>query len=541
MNSGLVEELEIDFWFIDSGGRLIIAGWSDAVASTALFSWSGGEVPGDVFRFRRADLRTMKPLGYIAVFPVGQIEPSSFLGVVLGNAFRSIPEGSLDGLRNLVESGVDECFGCLLSLIARGVVALEEDADIMRLVTERLSNSSVEDVETPNYALAHDDAIMLKQGAGISAGWFLPALGSSSELSGLLFCNDRAIAAHMELKAGARPDLEGYGNRYEFSGHDAWGATYNVGFSETTNAQCCLIVEVDGEFYFQLKPVTVDPSHKVVERLGNALALVSNEKKRKALLNTFWGNLDRTLPNAQQTWSHRPPQETAYDKTIILADLDFDGHFLPDLLLTAMQKLSGYLHVYVVGDENDEVTSKALLKFTTEMRNTNKTEEVRISFIDRMKAHEAWGRIKQQDTSRLIVARASVLLHALDSGSSLQEGTTPYICLPDARLTAAKSTPETSMSISTDQMLKTAEPFVFCGSTENISDLVQSSSVPFLTLERTMQFVSAAISPEKIDVKMLPTQGLIYGQSGGNNTPLGTFFSAYSYDADLLKALGGPS
>lgn len=226
--------LNMDFCFLCSGSRLVVAGWTAAPRpDLTAHAGSGTLKPVHLVRFPRRDLRSIEPLGYVAIFdlsadPAALDDPSEEIFVAMGTEHARV-SGSrlLTDARKIVEIGVDEAFFTVLRLIASGALPLPAPP-LAELMVARILSAPQPPAEAETYALALEQAVVAPGGQGVASGWFLPTGATAGELAALVFDNHQLARVAILQGCVPRPDLAPYGNRYLFSGSDGWLASFRL-------------------------------------------------------------------------------------------------------------------------------------------------------------------------------------------------------------------------------------------------------------------------------------------------------------------------
>lgn len=260
-------KLHIDFCFACPGGLVVAAGWSpEAEPALMIHAGSASLPPVRIMRFARRDLRTLEPLGFLAIFdlagdPGALADPSEDLFVAIGGEHSRIGGSRLAGDgRSMVEIGVDEAFFALLRLYAAGHLPMPDPAMAAKAI-QRIRAAEALPAETETHALSVDRGLVAPSGQGVASGWYLPTAATQGALAALVF-DDRQLA-RVELIPGAvaRPDLAGYGDRYAFGGRDGWLAAFRL--SGPAHGAARLLIMVPGH-------LAVSGVIRALERVGTA-------------------------------------------------------------------------------------------------------------------------------------------------------------------------------------------------------------------------------------------------------------------------------
>lgn len=326
--------LNLDFCFLCPGGLLAVAGWTAAPRpDLAVHAGTGTLKPVHLARFPRRDLRSIDPLGYLAVFdlsadPTALDDPSEEVFVAMGiEHVRVSGSRLLTDARKIVEIGVDEAFFTLLRLIASGALPLPAPA-LAQLMITRILAAPLLPPETDTHALALEQAVVAPAGHGVASGWFLPTGATAGNLAALVFDDHQLACVSIHQGCVPRPDLAPYGERFLFGGSDGWLASFRLG--SPCQGKLRLLTMLPGQLTAVgvLGNVTEGPATKVARLLLEARGVLTDSARADDLHRGTLPPADIVAPTEAATGDPLP-----LDAPILLTlDHDLPAHDLRDVL-----------------------------------------------------------------------------------------------------------------------------------------------------------------------------------------------------------------
>ncbi|MGP9805003.1 hypothetical protein [Paracoccus sp. NSM] len=226
-------KLHLDFCFSVSADRVLAAGWSPRPQPEIVLHAGHASVPPVLLRrFPRRDLRSLSPMGFLALFDLSQEpganDPSEDLFLGMGKEYVPITDDRLaSDIAKMVEIGVDEAFFSYIRMIARGEVPAPGQP-ITRKVVNRILAAPRLERESQDHALGIDRALIGPDGQGIATGWFLGANRQAETMTALVICDGRIAPVDLMQASLPRADLAAYAPRYAFSGRDGWAASFRL-------------------------------------------------------------------------------------------------------------------------------------------------------------------------------------------------------------------------------------------------------------------------------------------------------------------------
>lgn len=327
-------KLHIDFCFSAPGGLVIAAGWSPHPRPELVIHAGAASVPpARMMRFPRRDLRSLEPLGYLALFdlsdhPDALDDPSEDVFLALGTEYSRIDGGRLasDG-RSLVEIGVDESFYALLRLFASGAAPLP-DANLSRRIIGRIQAASALPHEAETHAMGVDRALLAPGGQGVASGWFLPTAATQGDLTALAFDDSQLARVTLAQAATLRTDLEAYSARYAYSGRDGWLAAFRMQTPVSGSAR--MLVMIPGQMTGSgvLHSLTRSPARGVARALTEARLAMADLGRADALHRATL----RPLADGFDTAPPAPETPDAGAPLLLVLDHDLGAPDLRDVL-----------------------------------------------------------------------------------------------------------------------------------------------------------------------------------------------------------------
>lgn len=326
--------LNMDFCFLCPGGLLAVAGWTAAPRpDLAVHAGSGTLNPVHLARFPRRDLRSIEPLGYLAIFdisadPGALDDPSEEIFVAMGTEHVRVSGSRLvTDARKIVEIGVDEAFFTLLRLIASGSLPLPAPTLAQLMITRILAAPQLPP-EADTHALALEQAVVAPGGQGVASGWFLPTGATAGDLAALVFDDHQLARVALHQGCVPRPDLAPYGNRFLFGGSDGWLASFRL--EAPRQGKLRLLTMLPGQLTEAgvLGAVAEGPATKVARLLLEARGFLTDSARADDLHRGTLPPADAAAPAEAGTGVPLPP-----DAPILLTlDHDLPAQDLRDVL-----------------------------------------------------------------------------------------------------------------------------------------------------------------------------------------------------------------
>lgn len=242
-------KLHLDFCFSVAADRVLAAGWSPRPQPEIVLHAGHASVqPVLLRRFPRRDLRSLSPMGFLALFDLSQEpganDPSEDLFLGMGKEYVPITDDRLaSDIAKMVETGVDETFFSYVRMVARGEIPAPGQP-IARKVVNRIMAAPRLERESADHALSIDRGLIGPDGQGVATGWFLGASRQAERLSALVICDGRIAPVDLMQACLPRPDLAGFAPRYAFGGRDGWAASFRL--PQTPKAQPRLLLMPPG-------------------------------------------------------------------------------------------------------------------------------------------------------------------------------------------------------------------------------------------------------------------------------------------------------
>ncbi|WP_131577521.1 hypothetical protein, partial [Paracoccus nototheniae] len=227
------QTLHLDFCFSLGADIVLVAGWTPGPAADLVLHAGHVSVPPrHLIRFARRDLRSLTPMGFVAVFDLstapGADDPSEDLFLGMGRDYTPVASDRMaQDLRKLIEIGVDEAFFAFLRLVAEARLPMPPIAAQGWMIT-RIHSAPHLPPEAETHVLSLDRGLVAAEGQGVCSGWFMPATVSAQPLAALILCDRQLATVRMMPGAIARPDLQAYEGRYAYGGRDGWAAAFRL-------------------------------------------------------------------------------------------------------------------------------------------------------------------------------------------------------------------------------------------------------------------------------------------------------------------------
>lgn len=352
-------KLHLDFCFFVNADLVLTAGWSPRPQPDLVLHAGNASIPPRaVMRFARRDLRTLIPLGFIAVFDLSQEpganDPSEELFLALGREYQALTRDRLSAdFAKMVEIGVDETFFAYVRMIATRMVPAPEKPMSHRVVSRILAAPRL-DKEGPEHVLNVDQGVVGAAGQGVCTGWYIPSIASPEGISALVI-SDRQLSP-VELMPGAmpRPDLQPFADRYAYSGRDGWAASFRLPAPPTSPVRLVLMLPGQLTHSGIVRPLDLATPDRVARVLVETTQAVEDR-----LLAT---RLHRgTLPLSRS--SPTIPQSEAQDRegpVLLVLDHDLVDMDLRDVLRRVAAVLERPVRLHLLRPQLTEALNEAV-------------------------------------------------------------------------------------------------------------------------------------------------------------------------------------
>ncbi|MGZ3218045.1 hypothetical protein [Paracoccus sp. T5] len=352
-------KLHLDFCFFVNADLVLTAGWTPRPQPDLVLHAGNASIPPrTVMRFARRDLRSLVPMGFIAVFDLSQEpganDPSEDLFLAMGREYQPLTRDRLaTDFAKMVEIGVDETFFAYVRMIASRSVPTPEKPMSHRIGSRILAAPRL-DKESPEYVLSVDQGVVGAAGQGVCTGWYIPSTASPEGLSALVI-SDRQLSP-VELMPGAmpRPDLQPYADRYAFSGRDGWAASFRLPAPPTTPVRLVLMLPGQLTHSGIVRPLDLASSDRVARVLVETTQAVEDR--------LLAGRLHRgTLPTSQLSPAALQPLASKQDGPILLIlDHDLGDTDLRDVLRRVAAVVERPLHLHLLRPYLTEALNEAI-------------------------------------------------------------------------------------------------------------------------------------------------------------------------------------